>query len=70
MTKKSDSSWFQFDSNILCTVTHIRKEFVQNWLAMSPSQTILCCACALETYQHNQNFMILVDSRHKIMSEC
>ena len=25
MTKKSDSSWFQFDSNVVCTVTHIRK---------------------------------------------
>ena len=25
MTKKSDSSWFQFDSNVLCAVTHIRK---------------------------------------------
>ena len=25
MTKKSDSSWFQFDSNVECTVTHIRK---------------------------------------------
>ena len=25
MTKKGDSSWFQFDSNVLCTVTHIRK---------------------------------------------
>ena len=25
MTKKSDSAWFQFDSNVVCTVTHIRK---------------------------------------------
>ena len=25
MTKKSDSSWFQFDSNVVCTVTHVRK---------------------------------------------
>ena len=25
MTKKSDSSWFLFDSNVVCTVTHIRK---------------------------------------------
>ena len=25
MTKKSDSSWFQFDSNVVCAVTHIRK---------------------------------------------
>ena len=25
MTKKSDSSWFQFDLNVVCTVTHIRK---------------------------------------------
>ena len=25
MIKKSDNSWFQFDSNVVCTVTHIRK---------------------------------------------
>ena len=25
MTKKSDSSWFQFDSNVVCTVTYIWK---------------------------------------------
>ena len=27
MTKKSDSSWFQFDSNVVYTVTHLRKRF-------------------------------------------
>ena len=26
MTKKSDSSWFQFDSNVVCTVTYIKKK--------------------------------------------
>ena len=25
MAKKIDSSWFQFDSNVVCTVTYIRK---------------------------------------------
>ena len=25
MTKKRDSSWFQFDSNVACTVIHISK---------------------------------------------
>ena len=25
MTKKSDRSWFQFDSNVACTVTYISK---------------------------------------------
>ena len=28
MTKNSNSSWFQLDSNAVCTVTHIRKIIV------------------------------------------
>ena len=41
-------SWFQYDSNVVCADTHIRKRFFQNWL-MSPSRNILCWARALET---------------------
>ena len=54
MTKKSDSSWFQFDSNVVCTVTFIRKKVLQNWLVMSPS----CPSCVAHVdwkpNQHNQ----------------
>ena len=27
MTRKSDSSWFQFDSNVVCADTNIEKRF-------------------------------------------
>ena len=65
MIKKRDSSWLQIDSNVVCTVTHIRKKNFQNWLLMSP-RTILCCTCALETFtitnDNEQTFQIIFDN--------
>ena len=49
MTKKSVSSWFQFDSNVVSAVTYVRKFFFENWLVLLSSRIILCCECALET---------------------
>ena len=71
MTKKRDSSLFQFDSNVVCAVTHLRKIiFLQNWLVMSLSGPFCVAHAHWKLNQHNQNFMILVDSLHKGMSKC
>ena len=68
MTKKSDSSWFQFDSNVLCTVNYInkRKCFKISLLCYLPRP--FCVAHAhWKPNQRNQNFMILADSLDGVM---
>ena len=70
MTKKSDSSCFQFDSNVVCAVTHIRKRifFKIGLLCHLPGP--FCVAHAhWKPNQHNQHFLILEDSLHKVMSK-
>ena len=70
MTKKTDSLWFQFDSNAACTVTYIRKIIFTK---------LTCCVtfpdhcvphARWKPNQHDQNFMILANSVHKVMSKC
>ena len=69
MTKKRVSSWFQFDSNVVSAVTHIRKRIFSKLFCHLPGP--FCVAHAhWEPNQHNQNFMILADSLHKVMSKC
>ena len=69
MTKKSDNSWFQFDSNVVCTVSHIRKT---NFSELAFYVTFLddfVLHAHWKLNQHNQNFMILTGSLHNIMSK-
>ena len=71
MTKKSDSSWFQFDSNVVCTVTHIKKKDIFKIGLLCHLPGTFCDAHAhCKLNQHDQNFMILADSLHKVMSKC
>ena len=71
MAKKSDSSWFQFDLNVVCTVTYIRKQifFIIRLLCHLPGPF-----CVPHAYwklnQNNQYFMVLADPLHKVMSKC
>ena len=60
MTKKSDSSWFQFDSNVVCTVTHIRKRFFSK----------LACYVTFPDHFVLRLCITLADSLHKVMSKC
>ena len=70
MTKKSDSSWFQFDSNVVCTVTFIRKIFYKIGLLCHLSGRFCVAHTHWKRNQYNQNFMILADSLRKFMSKC
>ena len=71
MTKKSDSSWFQFDSNAVCTVTHIRKRIFPKLACYVtlPDHFVLRMHIG-NLISRNQNFMTLADSLHKSMSKC
>ena len=71
MTKKSDSSWFQFDSDVVCVVTHIKKRifFKIGLLCHLPGSFCIVYA-HWKLNQHDQNFMFLTDSLHKVMSKC
>ena len=65
MTNKSANSCCQFDSNVVCTVNF----FKSGLLCHLPGQ--FCVTHAhWKPNQRNQNFMILADSLHKVMSKC
>ena len=67
MTKKSHRSCCQFDSNAVRTVNYIEKKIFTK-LACYGS---FCVAHAhWKPNHHNQNFVILADSLHKVMSKC
>ena len=70
MTKKCDSSWFQFDSNVVCTVTYIREKIFKIRFLCHLSGPFCVAHAHWKLNQHNQNFMILADSLHKVMSKC
>ena len=70
MTKKSDSSWFQFDSNVICTVTYVGKNFFKIRLLCHLPGPFCVAHAHWELNQHNQNFMILADPLHRDMSKC
>ena len=71
MTKKSDSSWFQFDSKVVCTVAHIRKRIFFKIGLLCHLPGLFCVAHAhWKLNQYNQTFMILADSLHEVMSKC
>ena len=70
MTKESDSSWFQFDSNILCTVTYIRKKCYKIGLLYHLPGPFCVAHAQWKPNQHNKNFTIFPDSLHKVVSEC
>ena len=71
MTKKSDRSWFQFDSNVVCIVTYMRKRTFPKIGSLCHLPEPFCVARAhSKPNQHNHNFMILADSLHKVMSKC
>ena len=55
-------------ASLIQTVNYIKKRTLQNWLVMSHSQTCVAHAHWKPNY-HNQNFMILADSLHKVMSK-
>ena len=71
MTKKSDSSWFQFDLNVVCTVTYIRKRIFSK-LACNvtfPGHFVLLMRTG-NLISIIKKLMILVDSLHKVVSKC
>ena len=71
MSKKRFSSWFQFDSNVVSAVTHVRKRIFFKIGLFCHLPRPFCVAHAhWKPNQHNQNFMILADSQHKVMSKC
>ena len=71
MTKKGVSSWFQFASNVVSAVTNIRKI---NFSKLACFVTFPGPFCVVQVHwkpnQHHQNFLILADSLHKVMSKC
>ena len=70
MTKKSNSSWFQFDSNVVCTVIHIKKRiFLKIDLSCHLPGRFCVAHAHWKPNQLNQNFMMLVDSLHKVISK-
>ena len=68
MTKKSDSSWFQFDSNVVCTVTYIREKMFKIHLLCHLPGPFCIPHAQWKLNQHNQNFMNLSDSLHKCLN--
>ena len=70
MTKKSDSSWFQFDSNVVCTVTYIRKKIFKIHLLCHLPRPFCVVHAHWKLNQHSQNFIILADFLHNVMSKC
>ena len=71
MTKKSNNPCCQFDSNVVCTVNYIKKIIFLKIGLLCHLPGPFCVAHAhWKPNQHNQNFMILADSLHKVMSKC
>ena len=69
MTKKSHKSCCQFDSNAVCTVNYIEKRIFAK-LACYFTFLDHCVAHAhWKPNHHKQNFVILADSLHKVMSK-
>ena len=71
MTKKSDSSRFQFDSNAVCTVySYYEKNFFKIGLLCHLPGPLCVAHAHWKLNHHNQKFMTLADSLHKVMSKC
>ena len=69
MTKKSDNSCCQFDSNVVCTVDYIKKDFFKIGLLCHLPGSFCVAHAHWKPNHHNQTFMILADSLHKVMSK-
>ena len=70
MTKKSHTSCCQFDSNAVYTVNYIEKIIFAKLACYVGLPGPFCVAHAhWKPNHHNQNFVILQDSLHKVMSK-